>query len=198
MDPRTLAQIVGAPAHPSPLERAALVVIDAQQEYVDGALPLAGIGPAVAEIGRLLALARRRAVPVIHVLHHGKAGGPLFDPATRFAAPITGLEPAPGEAVVVKGQPNAFAATDLDWRLRALGRIELILVGFATHMCVDSTARAALDLGWRSTVVASACATRNLPDPLGGEVAAARLHQATLTALADRFAVVVPDSTVWV
>jgi nicotinamidase-related amidase len=102
-----------------------------------------------------------------------------------------------GEAVVVKGLPNAFAGTDLDQRLRALGRAEVILAGFATHMCVDSTARAALDLGWRSTVVANACATRDLPDPLGGVIAAARLHHATLAALADRFAVVVPDATVW-
>jgi len=51
--------------------------------------------------------------------------------------------------------------------------------------------RAALELGYQSTVVASACATRDLPDGLGGIVPAAVLHRACLAALADRFAVVV-------
>jgi len=51
--------------------------------------------------------------------------------------------------------------------------------------------RAALDLGFKSTVVADACATRDLPDPLGGAaVAAADLHRASLIALADRFAII--------
>jgi nicotinamidase-related amidase len=58
-------------------------------------------------------------------------------------------------------------------------------------MCVSSTVRAALDLGYGCTVVAKACATRDLPDGHGGVVAAAELHRAELVALGDRFAVVV-------
>ena len=57
-------------------------------------------------------------------------------------------------------------------------------------MCLSATARAALDLGYRSTVVASAAATRDLPGFAGGVVAAEILHDAELAALADRFAVV--------
>jgi hypothetical protein len=47
--------------------------------------------------------------------------------------------------------------------------------------------RAALDLGFRSTVVADACAARDLPSP-GGVIPARALHEAELAALADRFA----------
>ena len=48
--PRTLLSIVGAPTHPSPFDRAALVIVDAQAEYLpSGNLPLAGIDAAVAE-----------------------------------------------------------------------------------------------------------------------------------------------------
>jgi len=65
-----------------------------------------------------------------------------------------------------------------------------VLAGFMTHMCVSSTARAALDLGYQTTVVADACATRDLPRPGGGTIAAADLHAAELAALADRFAIV--------
>jgi nicotinamidase-related amidase len=62
-------------------------------------------------------------------------------------------------------------------------------------MCVSTTTRAALDLGYRSTVVASATATRDLPHPTGNGVVPARnIHEAALAALADRFAVIVPDT----
>src|SRR3546814_7791052 len=71
--------------------------------------------------------------------------------------------PAAGETVVEKGLPNAFAGTTLQAELDKIGRKKLILAGFQTHMCVSATARAALDLGYRSTVVASAAATRDLP-----------------------------------
>ncbi len=63
-----------------------------------------------------------------------------------------------------------------------------------THMCVSSTVRAALDFGYRCTVVAGACATRDLPDGAGGVVPAPVLHRAELAALSDRFATVVADS----
>ena len=81
--------------------------------------------------------------------------------------------------------------------MAASGRRELIVAGFATHMCVSATTRAALDHGYRTTVVAAACATRDLPDPLGGVIAAETVHRAELAALADRFAVVVPDAAAW-
>lgn len=55
--------------------------------------------------------------------------------------------------------------------------------------------RAALDLGYGTIVAASACATRDLPDGQDGvAVGAGTLHRVELAALADRFAVIVPDS----
>lgn len=193
---RSLLSLAGAPQHPSPLDRAVLVVIDHQKEYITGRLPLDGIDAAVDEVAALLALARRSGVPVFHIVHHGKPGG-LFDPEGPGSAIIPGVEPLEGEAVVVKALPNAFAGTDLHARIQATGRGELIVAGFMTHLCVSSTVRAALDLGYRTTVVAGAVATRALPDPLGGEVPAREVHRATLAALADRFAVVAADHTAW-
>ncbi|HYH19244.1 MAG TPA: cysteine hydrolase family protein [Azospirillum sp.] len=195
--PRTLLAMAGAPAHPAPFDRAALVIVDAQVEYATGNLPLAGIDAAVAETARLLDLARRHGAPVFHVVHHGKPGGALFDPEGPGSAIIPAVAPADGEAVVVKGLPNSFAGTDLHVHLKATGRTELIVAGFQTHMCISATVRAALDLGYRNTVVASATATRDLPDPLGGVVSADALQRAELAALADRFAVVVKDCGAW-
>jgi len=61
-------------------------------------------------------------------------------------------------------------------------------------MCVSASARAALDLKYRSTVVAGATATRDLPDPLGGMIPASVVHRTALSELADRFAIVVKDT----
>jgi nicotinamidase-related amidase len=192
--PKTLLQLAGAPTHPSPLGNSALIIIDAQLEYVTGGLPLAGVAAAIDEAARLLALARQHRVPVFHIVQHAPAGRPLFAEDGPHAAIVPQLTPHDGEAVVRKSLPNAFAGTDLQERLQASGRGELIIAGFMTHMCVSATARCALDLKYRTTVVAGATATRALPDPLGGAIAAETVHRTALAELADRFAVVVRDT----
>lgn len=188
--PRTLLQMAGARAEPGRLGEAALVIIDAQGEYRHGALPLDGIEAALERLAALLARARESGAAIVHVAHRGRPGG-LFDRGGPGGAILPEATPAAGEPVVEKTLPNAFAGTDLHDRLSRLARPQLIVAGFMTHMCVSSTARAALDLGHRVTVVADATATRPLPDPLGGSaLPAAELQRATLAALADRFAVV--------
>jgi nicotinamidase-related amidase len=194
MRAKTLLEMAGATPKPARLSDAVVVVIDAQHEYVDGAVPLAGVQPALEEIGRLLKRARAQSTPIIHVVHHGREGG-LFAPGSRGAEVAPPAAPAPGEAVIGKRLPNAFASTDLAERLHALHRGEIVVVGFMTHMCVEATARAAIDNGFRATVIAAGTATRDLPDPLGsGLVPATDVQRNSLAALADRFATVVPNS----
>jgi nicotinamidase-related amidase len=193
MRPKTLLEIAGVPVAPPRLSDAVVVVVDAQREYVDGALPLSGIGAALEEIGRLLARARASAVPVIHVVHQGPPGG-LFAPGSLGFAVAAPATPAPNEVVLHKRLPNAFASTDLAERVAALKRKQVVIVGFMTHMCVEATARAAIDVGLKAAVVASGTATRDLADPLTGEVVpAAEVQRNALAALADRFATVVPN-----
>ncbi|WP_423197642.1 MULTISPECIES: cysteine hydrolase family protein [unclassified Cupriavidus] len=195
--PFTLLDAAGASRKVPAWDDAVLLLIDHQQEYVDGRLPLSGMPAAVSACADLLGLARRHGTPVIHVVHHGKSGG-AFDPAGRFADIIDGLGPRDTEVTVVKHLPNSFAGTELAARLGALGRKDLIVAGFQTHMCISASVRSALDHGYRCTVVASACATRDLPDPLGGEpLPAAELHRVTMAALHDRFATVVADTSAW-
>lgn len=189
--PQTLLQIADVKLPVATLSDSVLVVIDPQREYSDGKLPLAGIAAAIAETAQLLERARRTGTPVIHVLHHAKPGSALFDPNGPFVDFIPQLAALPGETVITKGLPNGFAATDLERRLAASGRKSLIVAGFATHMCISATARAALDHGYRTTVVAAATATRDLPDGKGGSVSAAEVQRASLAALSDRFATVV-------
>jgi nicotinamidase-related amidase len=187
---RTLLQMAGVNAPPAKLSDAAVVIIDAQNEYVSGKLPLAGVDAALAQIVKLLAAARAASAPVIHVAQRGRPGG-LFDPDGpnfKFAAQAA---PRDGEAVVEKPLPNAFAKTDFNAKLQETGKKTLVIAGFMTHMCVSATARSALDHGYGVTVASDAAATRDLPDPLGGpDLPAAQIHRVALAELADRFATV--------
>ena len=187
--PRTLLEMAGVHAAPGRLSDSIVVVIDAQREYLDGALPLPGIRAAISEGAKLLARARTAHTPIVHVVHHGGRG--LFDPSTPYYAIVPALAPRQGESVVEKALPNAFAGTNLQQVLASTGRKHLIVIGFMTHMCVSATVRAALDRGFTTTVVAGATATRDLPDRHGGTVPAALVQRASLAALADRFATVV-------
>jgi nicotinamidase-related amidase len=194
MRPKTLLQMAGASIAAPRWADVALVAIDCQREYVDGKLPLVGVDAALREVAALLEDARTGGVPVLHVVHRGRAGG-AFDPDSAgfaIAAPAAARD---GELVVPKGLPNAFAGTTLGAALQATDRKELLLVGFMTHMCIAASVKAAVDLGYGTTVVAAACATRDLPDPLSDAVVpAAVLHSVTLAGLADRFARVLPDA----
>lgn len=187
--PKTLLELSGADMRPPPLATSALVIIDAQNEYLDGKLALPGVKQALDALARLLGKAREAGAPVVHVQHKGRAGG-LFDLEARSGAIIDAVKPAAGESIVLKPLPNAFAQTELDVTLKKLGRTQLVFAGFMTHMCVSSTTRAALDLGYKATVASDAAATRDLPDPMGGVIGADALHRAALAALADRFALV--------
>lgn len=94
---------------------------------------------------------------------------------------------------MVKHYPNAFVGTELDAHLKAAGVRNLVVAGFMTHMCINSTARGAFNLGYAVTVPAAATATRALAAPDGSVVQAPALQAAALAALADLFAVVVAD-----
>ena len=190
--PKTLLDMAGAPSRPQRLADSAVVMIDAQLEYVTGRLPLAGVGPALEVGAELLAAARAAGRPVIHVQHRGQGDG-LFGPDSAFFAIAPEVSPETDEPVVEKAVPNAFADGALDAKLQGLGVSNIIVGGFMTHLCVSTTARAALDLGYGCSVLAPACATRDLPDGRGGVVAAADIHRIELVALSDRFATIATE-----
>jgi nicotinamidase-related amidase len=189
---KTLLQLAGADRGPAKLRDACLVLIDMQNEYFIGPIALSGAEAATANAALLLSEARRLGTPIIHVAHRGAPGG-LFDRDADRGAITTAVAPINGETVIEKRLPNAFAGTELKAWIDATERKDIVLVGFMTHMCVSSTARASLDLGFRTTVAAASCATRDLPDGHGGVIDAVTLHQVALAELADRFAVIATD-----
>jgi len=190
--PQTLLQLSGASLEPAILDASSLVLIDMQYEYTEGPLALPDVEKATVQASALLAKAREAGSNVVHVFHRGGDGG-LFDRNARRGQAIDLVAPHDGEAIVEKSLPNAFAGTELKTILDTTANRDLIIVGFMTHMCVSSTARAAIDHGFRVTIDAESCATRDLPDGKGSVVDAATLHSVALTELSDRFAIIARD-----
>jgi nicotinamidase-related amidase len=151
-------------------------------------MELENVQSAVDQAAELLDRARSAGTPVIHIMHAVGAGSP-YDVHDTIGQIVDRVAPWDGEPVIVKNFPNAFTATDLDERL-APGS-NLVLAGFMTHMCVNSTARGAFSLGHHPAIVASATATRALPGTDGSVVPAAALQAASLAAVADLFGIVV-------
>jgi len=190
----TLRDVPGLNDRPAALKDSVLVMIDCQNTYRQGVMALEGVEDALAEAARLLARARATGIPVVHVMHDAGKDSP-YDITAPIGRISDEVAPRPGEPVVVKDHPSAFFRTDLEEHLRSTGYRDLVLAGFMTHMCVNSTARDAFNLGYRPTVVASATATRALPGTDGPTVSAAELQAASLADMADLFALVVgkPD-----
>ncbi len=191
--PQTLRAMAGLPLAPVSLADSALVLIDCQNTYTQGVMELEGVQAALDEAAALLDRARTAGAPVIHI-QHDDGPGSLYDVEGESGAIVAQVAPRDGEPVVIKNYPNSFVQTDLDDILKAANASSLVLAGFMTHMCVNSTARGAFNLGYTPTVVAGATATRALPGVANQTVPANVLQSASLAALSDLFAVVVADS----
>ncbi|MFI7233708.1 cysteine hydrolase family protein [Streptomyces cyaneofuscatus] len=136
----------------------ALLVIDMQNALV--AIAHQGAGT-VARIAALQERARAAGVPVVTVQHQDDE----LEPGTEGWRVAPALAPAPGEPVVPKSSPDGFLDTGLDATLRDMGVTEVVVTGFATEICVESTARRALSLHYDVVLVADAHTTSLRPGP---------------------------------
>jgi nicotinamidase-related amidase len=143
---------------------AALLIIDIQNDYFPGgAMALAGPEAAAANAAKLLAAFRAKKLPVFHAQHLSvRPGATFFIPGTPGAEIHESVKPLAGETVFQKNFPNCFRDTRLLEQLRAKDIKQLTIAGMMTHMCVDTTTRAAADLGFACSLAHDACATKEL------------------------------------
>jgi nicotinamidase-related amidase len=171
----------------------ALVLIDLQNDYfAGGTMELVDADGAVEQAALLLRTFRDKGLPVFHIQHIAKrAGATFFVPGTVGADIHRAVQPKAGERVVVKHFPNGFRETDLLEDLRGAGASKLTFAGMMTHMCVDTTVRAAADLGFTCSLAQDGCATRALQ--FGADrVEADKVQLAYLAGLNGSFASVKP------
>jgi nicotinamidase-related amidase len=142
--------------------RCALIVVDLQKGLV-GALP-APVWDGVVERSRALVTAFRSGNhPIVIVTADGSAPGRTernrhFDVPPGFADPLDELAPQPDDIVVVKQSWGAFTHNDLAARLRDLHVTHVVVVGVATSVGVESTARQAYEAGFNVTLATDAMA----------------------------------------
>ncbi|HWT29387.1 MAG TPA: cysteine hydrolase family protein [Methylophilaceae bacterium] len=189
----TLRDLVGLGHQAPSLKDSALIMIDCQNTYRRGIMQLEGVEPAIREAQKLLEMARDLKVPVIHIQHDAGEGSP-YDVRADIGMISSEVSPISGESVITKNYPHAFIQTEVDQRLKALGVQNIVLAGFMTHMCINSTAHGGFNLGYAPIVVASATATRALPASDGSVVPAAAVQAAALAATRDLYAVVVESA----
>ncbi|EGE44051.1 cysteine hydrolase family protein [Streptomyces griseus] len=143
-----------APPAPGP----ALLVIDMQNALVAMAYRASAT---VAAIAGLQERARAAGAPVVFAQQRDDE----LEPGTEGWRIVPELAPAPGETVVPKAAPDSFLDTELDAALSARGVTELVVTGFATEICVESTARQALSRGYDVVLVADGHTTSVRPGP---------------------------------
>jgi nicotinamidase-related amidase len=167
----------------------ALLIIDIQNDYFPGgAMEVVGADAAAARAASLLGTFREHARPVIHMQHIStRAGATFFLPNTVGAEIHESVRPVAAEPVLRKHFPNSFRDTPLLDHLRSSGIDRLVIAGMMTHMCIDTTTRAAADLGLACSLAHDACATKALSFN-GVQVPAESVQAAYLAALNGLFA----------
>jgi nicotinamidase-related amidase len=192
---QSFREILGIPPSSASPQDSTLIIIDAQNEYITGALKTENVAETRKAIAKLLEKYRQagNGRNIVHVVHEVPEGAPVFTPYTALAQEFEELTPKAGEKVVTKNFPNSFEKTDLHAYLQGLGDIgkKVVLVGYMAHVCISSTTRAAADLGYDVLVVRNAVGDRNIPS-----VKAEDLVSVVLSELVDGFGTVVSEEDI--
>lgn len=167
----------------------ALMVIDVQNDYFEGgAMTLVHPEQALHHIQQLERWFLAQNLPIIYIQHINSAQASFFRPDTNGAELHSELQLQRNSIILQKHKPNSFLATDLDQILQQLSVNQLVITGMMTHMCIDSTTRAATELGYQPILIADATATRDLH--FNDQLTSARDVQTAFLAALSNFATI--------
>lgn len=142
----------------------ALILIDLQNDYFKGGKnELYQPELAASNARHILDYFRYKDLPIYHVQHINISNEKGFFLPNTIGAEIHAIvKPQPGEKVYIKYAPNSFFETGLADELTKNQIDHLVICGMMSHMCIDTTVRAARDLGFTTTVLHNACTTKAL------------------------------------
>jgi nicotinamidase-related amidase len=169
----------------------ALIVIDVQNDYDGGKLPIEfpPVAGSLAQIGRAIDAARAHGVPVIVVRQASPATAPIFAAGTPGGALHAVVASRGCEHCIEKKLPSSFAGTGLGEWLAAHAIDTLAVAGYMTHNCVLTTALDAFNAGLAVELLRDA--TGSVPYAnRAGAATAEELHRVTTVVLESRFALV--------
>ena len=169
----------------------ALLLLEIQNDYFpNGRIPLEKSLEASNKAQLILNVFRDKKLPVIHVQHistHPNATYLL--PCTKGAEFHANVQPIKNETIIKKHYANSFKDTQLLNYLIKNQINHLLICGMMTHLTVDSTVRAAHDLGFSCTIIHDACATKQL-EFQHTAIPMQSVHYAFLAALHSNYATV--------
>ena len=165
----------------------ALLVIDVQNEYFSGKLPVTYPQGSLVNILQAMDAANAAQVPVIVIQHsshapdaatfrHGTYGWELHPEVKR----------RPRDVLIEKTLPGSFTGTSLDTWLRNRGISSVTVAGYMTQMCCDTTARQAFHTGYAVKFLSDATGTLGVTNQ-AGSIRDADLHRAVLVTQQMRF-----------
>lgn len=174
----------------------ALIIIDIQNDYFkNGKFELVNADDALEKARLLSDYFHENSWPVFLVQHISSKDGKFFIPETDGVNIHSKLCGCATDIVIKKNYPNSFLKTNLKEELDRRNIDELYVCGMMTHMCVDTTVRAASDYGYKVTLFSDACATRDLS--IGEKVIDASYVQDTyMASLSGMFAKVVTTDNI--
>lgn len=178
--------------------RRALIVIDAQNEYVTGDLLIEypDIHQSLANIGRAMDAARIATIPVIVVQQYAPADSPVFAEGSHAAELHETVRERSCDLFFQKKLPNAFTGTDLAEWLTAQQIDTLCVTGYMTHNCVDSTIKHAFHAGLSVEFLQDASGSLPYLNKAGA-ASAEEIHRAFMVVMQARFAAVM-NTTEWI
>ncbi|MBO3656055.1 cysteine hydrolase family protein [Acinetobacter bereziniae] len=142
-----------------PKNKQALIVVDMQNGLFHAPQPPFEAHRLLQNINQLIAYAHLKHIPVFAIRHVGGADTAMapHSPMTQLIAELNIDHDV--DQVLEKTRPNCFFQTDLEQRLKSLNIQELIVCGLKTEFCIDSTCRAAKDLGFKVQLISDAHST---------------------------------------
>jgi nicotinamidase-related amidase len=165
----------------------ALLVIDVQNEYFTGKLPISYPAGSLTNVLSAMDAARAHGVPVVAIQH----ASPQPDAAVfRKSSKEWELHPEvaarPHDVLIHKSLPGSFTGTELEKWLRESGIDAVVIAGYMTQMCCDTTARQAMHLGFGVEFLSDGTGTLAIKND-AGEVSDEELHRAILVTQQMRF-----------
>nr|WP_201471066.1 isochorismatase family protein [Microbacterium hydrocarbonoxydans] len=180
--------------------RRALIVIDPQQEYFTGLLPIAypPREESILRIADAIDAAERAGIPVVMVQHTAGDAAPVFNPDRPEFRIHESLERRDAGAWkrVVKQFSSIFPETGMQEWLTENGIDTITLVGFMTNNCVIATAADAETRGVTVEVLSDATGAIDIANDAGSSDA--KTVHTTLMALLHSNWACVASTTAWV
>jgi len=174
----------------------ALLVIDVQNEYFTGVLPITHPVGHLDTITHVMDAATAAKVPTV-VIRHAQLdpNSPVFRKGSKEWELHSAVGDRPRDYLVDKNLPGSFTGTDLDDWLKANSIDTVTIAGYMTQICCDTTARQAMHLGYKVEFLNDATGTLNVSNS-AGSVTAEELHRSILVAQ-QMFISEVLDSATW-